>query len=53
MLTINDKLKCDECGQFVSIDDLVTGKASHVMVLPESETTKETYETLCEDCYDD
>lgn len=53
MLTINDKLKCDECGQFVSIDDLVTGKASHVIIVPESETTKETYETLCEDCCDD
>lgn len=38
--------KCDICGRFISFKDFNNG-AINIMVLPESELTKETYETLC------
>ncbi len=39
--------KCDECGVFISIDDLTSGRAVHSMVTPDSELSSEEYETLC------
>jgi hypothetical protein len=39
--------KCDECGRFVSYEDLINGRAVNKMVTPDSELTTETFETLC------
>ena len=38
--------KCDVCGRFIAIDDFGRG-AVRLLVTPDSEFTKETYETLC------
>lgn len=38
---------CDECGKFISYSDIAEGIATHVMVTPDSEKTRETFETLC------
>ena len=39
--------RCDVCGRFISIKDIQSGKASNIMILPDSELSKEIYETLC------
>lgn len=39
--------KCDVCGRFISMRDLETGNAIRRLITPDSEYTKETYETLC------
>lgn len=39
--------RCEVCGQFISDSDFSAGKASNIMILPESLTTVETFETLC------
>jgi len=40
--------RCDECGRFIALEDFVPfGKATRVMVLPDSWYSSETYETLC------
>ncbi len=51
MLTTNDKFKCDECGEFVPYQDILEGRACHVMVTPDSHWTDETYKTLCGEHY--
>jgi hypothetical protein len=38
--------RCDECGRFIALDDFDSG-ATHCLVLPDSDYTSETYETLC------
>lgn len=50
MLTKTDKIKCDNCGKFISFDDLMDGKARHTMVLPSSEYSDETFESTCQNC---
>lgn len=45
---MND-FRCDECGRFISYDDLASGHATHKIVLPESVYTNETWETLCKE----
>lgn len=45
--------KCDQCGRFISYEDLRSGRAKNVMVLPESEYSQETWETLCPEHNDD
>jgi hypothetical protein len=40
-------VRCDVCGRFISVDDLQIGRARHVLLTPDSEFTKETYESLC------
>lgn len=42
-------LKCDVCGKFVGYADIGKGLATHRFVLPDSEFTTETFETLCRD----
>ena len=37
---------CDECGRFIAMDDFDRG-AMHRLVYPDSEYTRETWETLC------
>lgn len=49
-MTRDDKIKCDECGKFISVQDLVDGKALHHCVLPSSEFSDETFESLCAKC---
>ncbi len=52
MLTSNDNFKCDECGEFVSPQAILEGRAIHCLVTPESHWATETFETLCENCYE-
>lgn len=46
-MTKDDNIKCDECGRFISTQDLIDGKAVHQFVLPDSEFSVETFESLC------
>jgi len=46
-------LKCDNCGQFVSIHDLETDKALHELIFPDSAYTREKFSTLCKKCKPD
>ena len=39
--------KCDVCGRFISYADLDNGLAIHQMILPDSDFSVETWETLC------
>ena len=39
--------RCDVCGQFIPINDFGNGQAIRRLLTPDSEYTKETYETLC------
>ncbi len=41
--------KCDVCGKFISFDDLDKGLAVRDMIYPDSELTRETWETLCKE----
>lgn len=50
MITRNDKIKCDECGKFIAYKDLAEGKATNIMVTPESPVSYETYESKCKRC---
>jgi hypothetical protein len=43
-------LKCDECGRFISYDDIESGDARSELLTPDSEFTLETYTTLCKKC---
>ena len=47
---MNEKIKCDFCGRFISIKDLDEGKAYIKMVTPDSHFTKEEYEICCKNC---
>lgn len=44
------RLKCDDCGRFISHDDLVSGEAMRELITPDSAWTKEDYWTLCPPC---
>lgn len=44
--------RCDECGQFYSFEDIGAG-AIRRLITPDSEFSKEEYETLCKDCAKD
>lgn len=48
--TKNEKIVCDGCGKFISMLDLVDDKATHHFVLPDSEFSKETFESFCPKC---
>ncbi len=50
-MTRDDKIKCDECGRFIGVQDLVDGKALHHCVTPDSEFSDETFESLCSRCW--
>lgn len=52
MLTKNNNFKCDECGKFITLEDLVEGKALHALVTPDSHWSSEEYLTLCREHYD-
>jgi len=50
MITKNNKFKCDECGYFISYKNFDEGKAIHMMVLPDSDYSYETWDTVCKNC---
>ena len=39
--------RCDCCGKFIGLNDLVAGHATRRLLTPLSEFTLEEYETLC------
>ncbi len=45
--------RCDQCGRFIAIQDFVDEVAVRRYVLPDSEFSVETYETLCPKHRDD
>ena len=50
MLKKNGSIACDECGEFIPHEDLLNNIARHVLITPDSEFTKEEYESLCAEC---
>jgi len=46
-------IKCEICGQFVSYDDLHSGRVRHKLVTPDSEYTNEAWETYHTECRQD
>lgn len=50
-MTRDGKIKCDECGLFIGVQDLVDGKALHHCVAPNSEFSDEAFESLCSRCW--
>lgn len=53
MILDSGQIKCDDCGQFIAVQDIYEGKASNVCVYPDSEFTRETWESCCRKCTDD
>ena len=43
------KLKCDFCGKFIPYSDLEAGRAIRRFITPDSDRSREEYETLCRD----
>lgn len=41
--------RCDFCGRFIAYNDFDNG-ASREMILPDSDYSNETYETICIKC---
>ena len=39
--------KCEVCGKFIPFEDFHNGRAYHQMILPDSDLSNETWETLC------
>lgn len=42
--------RCDDCGKYIGFAELESGEARIRMVTPDSEYTRETWETLCSRC---
>jgi hypothetical protein len=51
MLTKNGAISCDYCGKFIAVDELIAQKATHSLLTPDSEFTKEEYESYHHDCF--
>jgi hypothetical protein len=49
-ITRTNQIRCDSCGKFIPINDLMHGLATHTMVLPDSEYSAETFESECSYC---
>ncbi len=47
MLTKQNAIKCNECGRFIKLEDLANGKASHSLYTPDSDLTREFWESYC------
>jgi hypothetical protein len=43
-------IRCDRCGRFIAYDDIIAGKATHIMKTPDSDVSYETWESLCRAC---
>ena len=46
----NFNIKCDECGKYISFNDLYEGKATHYLVTPDSSVSCERWESYCPRC---
>jgi hypothetical protein len=44
------EFRCDACGRLVSLDDLSSESAHRHLVTPDSDFSREEYETLCASC---
>ncbi len=42
-------MRCDECGRFVSYNDILHDKAERVLIEPDSHFGPELYRTLCKE----
>jgi hypothetical protein len=40
-------IRCDRCGRFIAYDDIIAGKATHIIKTPDSDVSYETWESLC------
>ncbi len=45
-----ERVRCDYCGRFIALQDLIDGTATNEMTLPDSEISDETFETICKKC---
>jgi hypothetical protein len=50
MISEDYKISCDWCGRYIKLQDIATGKADHAFVLPDSEFSRETFESKCARC---
>jgi hypothetical protein len=50
MITVNNVFKCDFCGRFITTEDLQNNKASHSLIVPDSNFSIEEWETTCKKC---
>lgn len=50
MLTKNNRLTCDYCGRFISIQQLFYQEAIHYMATPDSHFSKEEWESYHKAC---
>lgn len=50
MLTKNGQISCDFCGKFIAVAELIEQKATHSLLTPDSELTKEEYESYHHAC---
>lgn len=50
MLTRAGNVVCDACGRFIGTDDLMSGAATHTFVEPDSDRSKERFESECAVC---
>jgi hypothetical protein len=50
MLTRLSQIKCDGCGKFIGIQDLMEERASHHLITPSSHFSTEQFESLCPKC---
>lgn len=50
MMTRCGQIKCDQCGRFVNLQDLVNGNAMHCLCEPDSDLSRETWDSLCARC---
>lgn len=48
--TRTNRIKCDTCGGWVGLNDLAAGTASHVLVTPDAEGCRETWDSECSLC---
>ena len=42
--------RCNDCGRFISYDELDSHEARHRLVTPDSAYTNEEFETVCKKC---
>lgn len=49
-LTRTSKIICDTCGRFVNYEDLANGEATHFLVEPDSDRSRERFESECARC---
>jgi hypothetical protein len=52
MLLKNGSIACEYCGKFISIAELERGEAEHYLLTPDSELTKEDFESYHHVCFE-